>query len=117
MDSLPGAAHTAAAPSIAGGPSSQMATLQRPRSAKHSQFKYRRLINLEECKVVFAILMRTPLLRRYLDNEDEYKGHKCPLNCYPKEQVLWYADLDEVMSSAAELLNKQALCPREKPAR
>jgi len=31
--------------------------------------------------------------------------------------VFWFADLDKVLNGAAELLNKQDLCTREKPGR
>ena len=56
-------------------------TLQRPHSAsRNTQFKYRRILNLDECKIVFSILLKNNDLRKYVENEAEFKGHKCSLN-------------------------------------
>ena len=37
--------------------------------------------------------------------------------CYDREKIIHYADLNDVVNYTAELLNKQDLCTREKPAK
>ena len=89
-------------------------TQQRPVSAqRNTQFKYRRILNLDECKIVFSILLKTNDLRKYIENEAEFLGQKGTLNS--KDVMFQYADLEKLMEGAAELLNKQDLCTREKP--
>ena len=84
-------------------------------AGRHTQFKYRRLIDIEECKIIFSILLRTEGLKDYVENPDAHSGVKCLPS--KKDIAFKYSDLDKVIKGAAELLNKQDLCTREKPAR
>ena len=57
--------------------------------------------------------MRTEGLKDYVENPEAYTG----VLPNKKDIGFKYSDLDKVMKGAAELLNKQNLCTREKPAR